>query len=61
MNPGTIVNGIRLVRGDVDISGSIDGYETLVVIDGDIRITGNLNIAGKKLGIAAIRDSDSSK
>ncbi|MDD5770241.1 MAG: hypothetical protein PHE25_04670 [Candidatus Gracilibacteria bacterium] len=58
MTSGQIVNGVKYVVGeDVTISGNDLGYETLVVKDGNITISGNLNNSGITLGIIVLKDN----
>jgi hypothetical protein len=55
MNSGQVVNGVRYVVGDVTVSGDQD-YETLVVVDGNVIVNGNLNPTGKKFAIIVLKD-----
>jgi len=57
MTNGQIVNGIKYVEGDASIGWAITGYETLVVKDGNVTITSDLNPANTSFGIIVIKDN----
>lgn len=58
MKSGDTVNGIKYIEGDATLSGD-QSYELLVVQNGNVTITDNLNNSGKKLGIVVMRDNQS--
>ncbi|HBB27515.1 TPA: hypothetical protein DCZ36_03410 [Candidatus Gracilibacteria bacterium] len=58
MKSGDILSGVKYIEGNTTISGD-QSYELLVVRNGNVMISDNLNTAGKKLGIIAIRDDQS--
>ncbi|MCK9272017.1 hypothetical protein M0P65_00535 [Candidatus Gracilibacteria bacterium] len=59
MNSNTVVNGVKYFEGNINLTGDNLGFETLVVKNGNVKITGDLNDSGKKLGIIVIRDDQS--
>lgn len=56
LNSGDIVNGVRYVEGDATIWGEITTYETLVVRNGNVFISSDLNTAKRKLWIIVLKD-----
>ena len=55
MQSGETVNGVKYIVGDITLSWSQD-YETLVVKDGNVIITGDLNPSSKKFWIMVLKD-----
>ena len=58
MQPGTTVNGIYYAEGDTSIGGT-PAYETIIVRNGNLIISSDLNIANQKFGIIVLRDDQS--
>lgn len=56
MSSGQILNGVKYVKWNTTISGNLD-YETLVVVDGNVIINGDLNTADKSLWIIVLKDN----
>lgn len=56
MSSGQILNGVKYVKWNTTISGNLD-YETLVVVDGNVIINGDLNSADKSLWIIVLKDN----
>ncbi|MDD2486870.1 MAG: hypothetical protein PHS92_00665 [Candidatus Gracilibacteria bacterium] len=58
MISGMTVKGVKYVDGDVTLNSDddISGVETLIVTNGNIKITGNINTSGKKFGIIVLKD-----
>lgn len=55
MTSGQIVNGVKYVDWDTTLSWS-QSYETLIVKNGNISITGDINTQQKKFGIISLVD-----
>lgn len=51
------IGGVRYVEWNIDISWSINGYETLIVKNGNVSITGNLNTDNKNFWIIVLKDN----
>lgn len=58
MKSGDILGGVKYIEWNTTISGD-QSYELLVVRNGNVMISDNLNTSGKKLGIISIRDDQS--
>lgn len=58
MKNGDIFNGVKYVEWDITLFGD-QSYELLVVRNGNVIISDNLNTVGQKFGIIALRDDQS--
>jgi hypothetical protein len=56
MSSNSIVNGVRYVEGDIELSKTPTNYETLIVKNGNVFISGNLN-GESKFGIIVLQDA----
>lgn len=54
----TIIGGIKYVTGDLHLSGSVDGWKTLVIYGGDLTFQNTFNPEKKNIGIIVLKDAD---